>query len=580
MKEKKLSTALFVDGLSEAELKEIAVRIKLISEIGHKTTAILDLDELLPQALGLISRTFSYYNMSIFLREGEYIILKTATRPEHAKLVDKLRFKVGKEGITGWVAEKGKAVIVEDVREDKRYKAGFSYAKTRSEISVPIRYEKSIIGVLDAQSRSCGAFSQNDLFTLKTLADQLAVAIENAKLFSQVIHEGGRRRKADAALKKSESRYKSLVDHLPVGVYRSTPDGRIIEANQTLAHILGYKRVDDLMEVNVRDLYVRKEERNKNLQQLDKSITGFHEPQLRRKDKKKIWVRDYSRAVCDLKGNTVFYDGILVDITERRLAQARLQTVLKELERSNAELQQFAYVASHDLQEPLRMVASYVRLLSRRYKGKLDKDAEEFIWFAEEGATRMKQMISDLLDYSRVGTRGKVFKLLKAKDLLPQVLDNLKVSLEESEAEVKAGPMPEFYGDETQIIRLFQNLIVNAVKFRSSRPLKINIKAERLTNEWKFSVEDNGIGISPEYFDRIFLIFQRLHTRKDYPGTGIGLAICKRIVERHEGKIWVESQPGKGSRFMFTIKDLGPNGKMIDEDERNLFLEENSIGKV
>ncbi len=248
------------------------------------------------------------------------------------------------------------------------------------------------------------------------------------------------------------------------------------------------------------------------------------------------------------------------DITERKKSEQELQKAYKkiqertrELTRSNRDLEQFAYVVSHDLQEPLRMIVSYLQLLERRYKEKLDQDADDFIDFAVDGATRMQKMIDSLLAYSRVATYGKPFKTTDTSKLLEQTMANLSIAIEDSSAEITHDPLPKITCDEIQLLRLFQNLVGNAIKFRGTAPLKIHVGAERKDNEWVFSVRDNGIGIDPSHTERIFQIFQRLHGRAEYPGTGIGLAICKRIVERHNGRIWVDSKPGQGATFYFTI---------------------------
>ena len=240
-------------------------------------------------------------------------------------------------------------------------------------------------------------------------------------------------------------------------------------------------------------------------------------------------------------------------ITRRETAEEALKRTVTDLRRSNAELEQFAYVASHDLQEPLRMVSSYMQLLSRRYAGKLDSDADDFIGFAVDGARRMQVLIQDLLVYSRVGTRGKPFEPTNCEDVLEQVLSNMEVAINESGAVVTHDPLPTVAADASQLAQIFQNLIGNAIKFQGEENPRVHVSAERKAGEWLFSVADNGIGIDPEFFERIFVIFQRLHGRGEYSGTGIGLAISRKIVERHGGRMWVESESGTGSTFYFTI---------------------------
>ena len=241
------------------------------------------------------------------------------------------------------------------------------------------------------------------------------------------------------------------------------------------------------------------------------------------------------------------------EISERRRAEEALRKKSEELARSNRDLEQFAYVASHDLQEPLRMVTSYVQLLARRYKGKLDADADEFIVFAMDGAMRMWRLINDLLAYSRVRTESSELESTDCEAVLRQSLDNLKMAMEENGAVVTHEALPTVTANSPQLMQLFQNLIGNAIKFRGSEPPHIHISASRNGNGWTFAVSDNGIGIAPEYAKRIFILFQRLHSRDKYSGTGIGLAICQKIVERHGGYIWVESELGKGATFYFTL---------------------------
>jgi PAS domain S-box-containing protein len=241
--------------------------------------------------------------------------------------------------------------------------------------------------------------------------------------------------------------------------------------------------------------------------------------------------------------------------TVRRRTEQELERRVQELARSNADLEQFAYVASHDLQEPLRMVSSYVQLIARRYKGKLDQDADEFIAFTVEGATRMQRLINDLLAYSRLGTRNGDAQDVELGSVLATVEANLTRAIEDGSAVITHGALPRVVGNEQQLVQLLQNLISNAIKFHGDRSPRVEISAKRDPAGWTIEVRDNGIGIAPEYFDRIFVIFQRLHPRDVYDGTGIGLAIAKRIVERHGGRIWVESKPGEGSAISFTLPD-------------------------
>lgn len=259
-------------------------------------------------------------------------------------------------------------------------------------------------------------------------------------------------------------------------------------------------------------------------------------------------------AVRDADGRATHYVVEYTDATEAWEAEQALKARTEALDRSNRELEQFAYVASHDLQEPLRMVTSYTQLLARRYKDKLDEDANDFIGFAVDGATRMQGLINDLLKFSRVGTRGKPFVPISLEHVLDDAMANLDVAIRESGAAITRDPLPTISGDAVQLTQLLQNLLGNAIKFRKPGAAPaIHVGARRSPEAWEISIKDDGIGIAPEYFERIFVIFQRLHDRTEYPGTGIGLAICKKITERHGGRIWVESRAGEGSVFRFIV---------------------------
>jgi light-regulated signal transduction histidine kinase (bacteriophytochrome) len=258
-------------------------------------------------------------------------------------------------------------------------------------------------------------------------------------------------------------------------------------------------------------------------------------------------------------------EGLLItaairNITERKKSEAHVAKTAEGLKRSNDQLEQFAYVASHDLQEPLRMVASYTQLLAKRYQGRLDSDADEFIAYAVDGCNRMKGLIRDLLNYSHAGTDSKVLREISGETALKEALKNLRVAIEESGAIVTHDCLPAITTDDTQLVQVLQNLIGNAIKYRGAAVPLVHVSATKTSGkEWIFSVRDNGLGIAPQYLEKIFIIFQRLHGQQEFSGTGIGLAICKKIVERLGGRIWVESQPEKGSTFFFSLPESDGN---------------------
>ncbi len=258
--------------------------------------------------------------------------------------------------------------------------------------------------------------------------------------------------------------------------------------------------------------------------------------------------------IRDTGGTVTGVRGVMMDVTERKRSERLLEKTTEELRRSNAELQQFAYIASHDLQEPLRMITSYLQLIERRYNPLLDDDGREFIHYAVDGATRMKALINDLLTYSRVQTQQREFTLFPLENALQTAMRSLKVVIEENHVTIKYDTLPQVYGDEILISQLLQNLLSNAIKFKREDPVEISIRTSKAKSGWwEVVFADNGIGIAPEYFERIFVIFQRLHTRESYPGTGIGLAICKKVVERHGGNIWLHSEVDRGTTFHFTL---------------------------
>jgi PAS domain S-box-containing protein len=350
-----------------------------------------------------------------------------------------------------------------------------------------------------------------------------------------------------------EDAFRKIADSAPFAiVITRVADGRFVYANERFCTLMGLSR-DQLVGVSASDLYANPEDRKTIVEKLIQGGTVFDSDiELRRPmDRSFLWAR-FSAQLNELNGEKVIFVS-LYDITERRQAEAKLRETMNVLAQSNTELEQFAYVASHDLQEPLRMNSSYLQLLEQRYKDKLDSDANDFIHFAVDGSNRLQRMINDLLVFSRVHTRGKEFTEIEADSALDNALENLRLVIEERNALVTHDSLPVVKADPTQLTLLFQNLLVNAIKFSPGREPRVRISVQPTGEFYQFCVEDQGIGIDPKDAERIFVIFQKLHKRAEYAGTGIGLAVCRRIVARHGGRIWVESELGKGSRFYFTL---------------------------
>ena len=377
---------------------------------------------------------------------------------------------------------------------------------------------------------------------------------------SAIVRDITERKKAERALAESEERLNATIKSSPDSIISSDLNLDIISCNQASMDMYGASSSEELIGLNASELINPKDrprliEATKIALSEQRSVTlELNSVTL---DGRKVFPVEISgNSIRDAEGNPTGFVAITKDITERKNAERERETLIGELERSNQELQQFAYIASHDLQEPLRTISSFTQLLARRYKGQIDKDADEFINFIVDGTNRMQAMIKDLLKYSRVQTRGEEFKPTDVQNALDQALFNLKVTIDENNAEITHDNLPVVTADEKQLIQLFQNLIGNAIKFKKpdeSPKIHILSRKDEENKEYIIGVSDNGIGMDQQYAGRIFELFQRLHTRDEYKGTGIGLAVAKKIVERHGGKIWVESEPDVGSTFYFTI---------------------------
>jgi PAS domain S-box-containing protein len=407
--------------------------------------------------------------------------------------------------------------------------------------------------------------SRDEIGRLGQAFNQMAtdIAFKEAQLHEWATELEQRVEQRTVQLRQSEDRYRLLSETSPDMIFVIDRDDRVQYVNSQGAMLFGLTPRQVIGRTSA-DLFVSDttDEQAAGLRQVLQTGEPFALQSQFIGVEGARWVDTHWVSMRDENGNINAVLGVARDITEMRKVTQSLAQKANELERSNSELERFAYVASHDLQEPLRMVTSYLQLLERRYKAKLDGDALEFIGYAVDGSNRMKALINDLLSYSRIGSRGKEFVLTDCESVLAHVLKNLQIVIQETGAQITHSPLPSVMADISQIEQLFQNLIGNALKFHDATaqlpktPL-VQVDVRLQDGFWLFSVADNGIGIEPQYFERIFIIFQRLHTREEYAGTGIGLAVSKRIVERHGGRIWIESQPGQGTTFYFTIPAIG-----------------------
>jgi signal transduction histidine kinase len=361
---------------------------------------------------------------------------------------------------------------------------------------------------------------------------------------------------AEEALRESELKLLEAQHLAHIGSFESDVQSGKIKWSQEVFNI--YEREPALGEPSYNEAleYVHPDDKKHILNEVQKGseANAPFEFEFRIIVKGKVKYLHYiGKPVFDISGKLIKRTGAVIDVTERKLSQIRLEELLNHLKRSNKELEQFAYTASHDLQEPVRMIKSYAQILSMNYKDILNNTSIEHLNYIIEGASRMQSLINDLLKYSRVSTTKRKFEPVDCNILIKDVLKDLKLRMTEENADVDVSELPVIKGDKTQLRQVFQNLILNAIKFRSENDPLIRINSERKDGFWVFSVQDNGIGIDPKYHEKIFEIFQRLHHREKYPGTGIGLSIVKKIIELHRGQIYIESELNRGTTFYFTI---------------------------
>jgi len=393
---------------------------------------------------------------------------------------------------------------------------------------------------------------RKDKATFNTEVRGSPILFKGEPHFLAIVRDVTELKKAERQILREKQISEKIIDSLPGLFFQISTSGKMIRWNKFFRTLTG------LSDAEIRKLSplhtVQDSEKERIGRAIEQAFSkGYGEAEVNLVSREGKQIPFFFSGTSQMIDKSPYMIGMGIDISKLKAAEEKLRTILSELEQSNRELERFAYVASHDLQEPLRKIRSFSDLLSKRYEGQLDEKADKYIGYIIHGTTRMRALINDLLAYSRVETREKPFESVNTETLIEGVLGNLQSAIRERGAVVSHDPLPLVKGDPSQLEQVFHNIMDNALKFHGEEPPRIHVSAREGEGEWIFSLSDNGIGMKMEYAERIFIIFQRLHARGDFPGTGIGLALSKKIIERHGGRIWVESEPGKGSTFFFTI---------------------------
>jgi len=581
---------------AEEALRRRAIQLQTIGEVSRKVSSILNLDELLSYVVQAIQNSFGYSHVDIFLVDGaqDYVVFKASSIPAFEKIWKEQhrQFKIGEEGMIGWVAQNGKLLLANDVDQEPRYVSEELLPNTKSELVVPLKVEERIVGVLDVESDKLDAFDDDDIFVLQALANQLATAIENARLYKAAQQEITARRHIEAALRESEERFRTLFDNLAIGVYRTSPDGRVVMANPALVRMLGYASLEELADRNLEEVGFEPEyPRELFKQRIEKEgqIVGLESAWARR-DGSTLFVRESARAVRDENGNILYYEGTVEDITARKQAENALQESRNELERRvvertselknvNRELQRevaerkqaedqlrtlnarhkrAVTIVSHELSTPLTSIKGYADLLSAGHFGSISARQQEILDGIMRNSQRLATLVDAFLNLERIEA-GKLrldrshFHL---EDLLADIEEMYQLTAQKNGLRLQAdlGSEMRVYADRAELAQVFSNLVSNALKFSDSGT--VCITAKRCQDQAVVKVVDQGQGISeqdlPFIFDEFYQV-QNTSSGKRPQGIGLGLSIAKKIVTAHQGTVQVKSRVGKGSTFTVTL---------------------------
>ena len=528
--------------------KALAYYLHKAVQLSQKIGYLREPNKLLKKTVALLRKSFNLYYVQIYLYDEETNALQVhSANPAPVQGDTNLAQAISLDeshNIMAQAAHQRKVILLEDVNDPADFIVTSQHPDTGSVMVIPLQYGRSLLGIVELQHSQPNRFCAAEIDTFTVLAGHIAIGLQNAFLFTE-------RRKIQQKLWYQAN----LLQNVSDGIIATDNQFRIQSWNKAAEEMYGWKEAEVIGKTMSEVVELTYPEGTREAIVADFLLTGHWKGRVyqRHKNGRQIPVLAAVATIKDEDGHAVGAVAVNRDITDQLKIEDELRERTHALKVRNEDLAQFAYAASHDLQEPLRMITSYLQLVSEQYSEQLDEDASEFIGYAVDGAKRMQQLIKDLLSYSHLGSKEQNFTETDLEQVLKHVLFNLEVQIQEANVDITYDPLPTIKADKTQMMQLLQNLLSNAIKFRKPENAQVHISVKQEEAHWVIQVIDNGIGIEPALTKKIFTIFQRLHTRDEYPGTGIGLAICKKIVQNHQGTISVDSQPQMGTTFSVTI---------------------------